>query len=773
MELLDTLNKEQRDAVTHIDGPLLILAGAGSGKTRVITYRIAYMVQEKNISPKEILAITFTNKAAGEMRERLEGLVGYRSKYMACGTFHSIFARILRKHLDPNFAIIDSDDQEKLVKQAMKDVNAPTDKIKPSMAKSMISNAKNHMVEPNQFCMSFGRDFISQHVEKIYARYNEILKANNAMDFDDILVNTVKLFEQRHDVLEFYQEQYKYIMVDEYQDTNMPQYRAVMLLASRYRNICVVGDDDQSIYAFRGANVQLILDFEKDFPDCCVVKLEENYRSTGNILKAANSIIANNSHRTSKALRTSGGDGDKIILMNADSGIGEARYVVDTINMLVKKGKCKYSDIAILYRVNAMSRNIDKALHNSGIPFRVYGGMRFFDRKEIKDVLAYLRLINDDGDNLAFERIINVPRRGIGDTTLEKIRLIGTQEGMSLFEVARNCDMYPDLSRSASKLAEFTELILRMREMLLSDTMNFAEFVDYVENESGIIEECIEERTKKGEIVDRVENLKELLSEAADFEKAHRTEAPEETSSEEGGDAAADLFDIGSADTTDGILKLYLDNAALYTEGDNFDDNDDFVRLMTVHSAKGLEFKAVFLIGVEEGIFPGYRSIASEADLEEERRLMYVAVTRAKRYLFIVVAQQRMLYGQTQCNKPSRFVSEIDKDLLYAMGLSRAQPAASQIDASRMSANTAISETLADKYKKSSVFRANAAKKENKVGLRADQIKKGMKVVHDRFGEGVVLSVEPTGGDALVSVDFDGMRKNLLANSAGLKPLGL
>lgn len=778
------LNAEQYDAATHVDGPLLILAGAGSGKTRVITYRIAYMVATCGINPRSILAITFTNKAAGEMRERIQSLVGSDASFIRCGTFHSVFARILRRHKDPNFTIVDSDDQAKMIRDILKDMDLSGSKIKPSSVLSAISNAKNHMVSPEDYPLEMGKDFFSQIVAKVYKKYNEKLDENHAMDFDDILVNTVRLFETDHEVLEYYQDRFRYIMVDEYQDTNLPQYRAVMLLAGKYKNICVVGDDDQSIYAFRGANVEMILNFEKDFPDAKVVKLEENYRSTGNILDAANCIISNNVGRTDKTLRTSAGRGDKVILMNADSGIDEAKFVTDTIKMMVSRGKWKYSDVAVLYRVNAMSRNIDKALHNSGIPFRVYGGIRFFDRKEIKDVLAYLRLINDERDNLAFERIINVPRRGIGDTTINRMRMIAEQEGIPMYEVAARSYMYPDLGRAADKLNAFVALVDGMRDKLMEDELSFADFIDYVETESGIVEEILAEREKKGELIDRVENLKELLSEASDFEKAHRVEDTIEAMAEreardftneglylEGEDnplkeEEEDLLDIGTADTTAGVLRLYLDNAALYAEGDNFDDNDDFVRLMTVHSAKGLEFTAVFLIGLEETIFPGYRSMESEAELEEERRLMYVAVTRAKKNLFLLLAQQRMLYGQTQCNKPSRFIREIDRDLLYPMGVRRVS--AEQKDTMREEAQDRVSVGIQEQFKKSSAAKAMAAK-EDDGSLRPEEITKGMKVTHPRFGDGVILKVEPVGGDALLSIDFDGRKKNLLAKSAHLK----
>ena len=776
-KILEGLNKEQMEAVTHLDGPLLILAGAGSGKTRVITYRIAYMMKKHNVAPSSILAITFTNKAANEMRQRIEGLVGDRSKYIWCGTFHSIFARLLRRHAEllgysQNFSIIDSDDQLKLIKEAMKELDIADSQFKPKSVQIEISNAKNKFVGVEEYQLLAGKEYFLGVVARIYKRYQEKLVANNAMDFDDILVNMVKLLDQNPDICELYRAKFRYIMVDEYQDTNETQYRAVMKLASGSGNICVVGDDDQSIYSFRGADVRLILKFEKDFPGAKVIKLEENYRSTKTILDAANFVIANNTKRKSKRLRTEGSQGEKIIVMNADTSAGEADFVGRTIKMMVDKGKFKFSDCAVLYRMNALSRNIETTLHNLGIPFRVYGGMRFYDRKEIKDVLAYLRLINDPRDNIAFERIINVPKRGIGDATIEKIRQYAMTDNISMFEVAEHSVDYPELMRSAGRICAFTDLINTMKDKLREDDMDFAHFVDYVENESGIIEEITEQREKKGEIIDRVENLKELLSEAAEYDKAHRAEPVDmdnlEIDDGDGLPVEVDedfFFDTATADTTEGILGLYLENASLFTEGDEFNDTDDFVKLMSIHSAKGLEFGAVFIIGLEEGVFPSYRSIQSMEDTEEERRLMYVAITRAKKNLFIVLARQRMLFGQTNCNQPSRFIKEINPELLYLMGSKRETPkdvpqGETQREKSRKSIASAIKSQFTDDKKKQN------AKREGSLG--PNDLFEGMKVVHPRFGEGVILKVEPVGGDALVTVDFDGMRKNMLANAAGL-----
>ena len=777
-QLLEGLNNEQREAVTHLDGPLLILAGAGSGKTRVITYRIAYMMKKHNVAPSSILAITFTNKAANEMRQRIEGLVGDRSKYIWCGTFHSIFARLLRRHAEllgytQNFSIIDTDDQLKLVKDSMKELDIADSQFKPKSVQIEISNAKNKFIGVEEYTLLAGKEYFQGVVARIYKRYQEKLLANNAMDFDDILVNMVKLLEQNPDIRELYRMKFRYIMVDEYQDTNMPQYRAVMQLAQGNNNICVVGDDDQSIYSFRGADVRLILKFEKDFPGADVIKLEENYRSTKTILNAANCVIANNKKRKSKKLRTGGEEGEKIIVMNADTSAGEADFVGRTIKMMADKGKFKYSDCAVLYRMNALSRNIETTLHNMGIPFKVYGGMRFYDRKEIKDILAYLRLINDPKDNIAFERIINVPRRGIGDTTIEKIRQYAIADNVSMFEVASHAVDYPELVRSAARIGAFTDLINEMRDKLKENEMDFAQFVDYVENESGIIDEITEQREKKGEIIDRVENLKELLSEAAEYDKAHRAEPVDmDTLEIDDGDGLPVevnedfFFDTATADTTEGILGLYLENASLFTEGDEFDESDDFVKLMSIHSAKGLEFGAVFIIGLEEGVFPSYRSVQSIEDTEEERRLMYVAITRAKRNLFIVLARQRMLFGQTNCNQPSRFIREIDPELLYLMGSRREAPKdVPQGETNREKSRKSIESAIKSQFTKEKDKQAGP--REGQLGQ--DDLFEGLRVIHPRFGEGVILKVEAVGGDALITIDFDGRRKNMLANAAGLK----
>ena len=769
--LLDELNDEQRTAVKHLDGPLLILAGAGSGKTRVITYRIAYMMEKFGVAPQSILAITFTNKAANEMKERLTGLVGNRSQYIWCGTFHSIFARILRRHAEvlgygKNFTILDTDDQLKIVKQVMNELEISEKTYKPRLFLYEIGDSKNHLIGHDEFEALAGSDTFKKLAASVYRAYDRKLFESNAMDFDDILINFVKLLKQDEEIADYYRNKFRYIMVDEYQDTNKPQYEAVMLLGKKHGNVCVVGDDDQSIYAFRGADVKMILNFEKDFPGTDVVKLEQNYRSTKNILDAANEVIANNKNRKSKALRTDKGEGDKIIVMNADNGNLEARWTADTIKKMVDKGRVNYRDCAVLYRVNALSRSIESALREKQIPFKVYGGMRFYDRKEIKDVIAYLRIINDSHDDLALERIINVPKRGIGDTTIDRVRQIAQDNETSMFDICLNSMSYPDLQRVSGKLREFAVLILSFRDKLNED-ISFQDFVDYVETESGMIQEIIDQRDKKGEATDRVENLKELLSEASEFEKTHRTNPGEQEKVIE--NVTDDIYlddEIKTSDTLAGILSIYLENAALYSAGDEYNEGDDFVKLMSVHSAKGLEFETVFIIGVEDGIFPGYKSIGDSFELEEERRLMYVAITRAKTNLFILLTRQRMLFGQTQCYSPSRFLKEIDPVHLYKIGGAREVKESSANEVStpaRVKARKEISTAL------KSSFTAKPAKKD---GLTANEISAGMKVSHTRFGDGVVVKVEPVAGDALITVDFDGMKKNMLANSAGLRRRG-
>ena len=789
-ELLESLNPEQREAVLHDEGPLLILAGAGSGKTRVITFRIAYLIRVRGIYPSNILAITFTNKAANEMRERINSLIGDVSRNMWVGTFHAMFARILRRHAEilgytPNFTILDTDDQLKIVKEVIKEMELNDKLFAPRAVQSVISKAKNDMKTPEMLEKEAGGDFRMQKIAKIFRRYNDKLVSNDAMDFDDILFYSVDLLQKHPDILTMYQDKFRYILVDEYQDTNHCQYLLIQLLAKRYRNLCVVGDDDQSIYSFRGADLSNILDFEKDFRDAKVIKLEENYRSTSTILNAANSVITNNKHRKQKKLRTCGDEGEKITYLWADHHGIEAYYCADAIQKDAESGKIPYKDVAILYRMNALSRTIESALREKGIPYRVYGGLRFYDRKEIKDVLAYLRLIYSDNDNYAFERIINVPKRGIGDASVERVLAISESEEIPALDVCRKASIYPELSRVAGKLYDFSLLIDDMREVLLSDEVSFSEFIEYVQDRSGMVSEIVEQREKKGEMVDRVENLKELLSEAVEFETRRKKEIELAAKQESENEKAADPFfenEPTFAADLNGILGAYLQNAALYSEGDNEDDNEDFVRLMTIHSSKGLEFGAVYLVGADESIFPSSRSI-DEGEVEEERRLMYVAITRAKKKLTIVSARSRMLFGQTQNLSPSRFIKEINPEYLRCIANKRqAAPQepmnpryrsgyGSDSTSSRstgvMSGYSGSSENKAPAYVPQ--YKKPQATSGSNSDFTADTISKGMRVSHPRFGEGIVISCEKVAGDALICVDFDGLKKNMLLNKSGLK----
>ena len=769
-DLLEKLNDEQREAVLHDEGPLLILAGAGSGKTRVITYRIAYLIRVRGIWPSNILAITFTNKAANEMRERINTLIGDTSRNMWVGTFHSMFARILRRHAElldytPTYSILDSDDQLKVIKEVVKEMELNDKLFAPRLVQTIISKAKNDMQSPEEFSALAGGDMRLSTIARIYRRYNDRLLANNAMDFDDILFNTVRLFKENPDVLTMYQEKFRYILVDEYQDTNHCQYILIQLLAKRYRNLCVVGDDDQSIYSFRGADLRNILDFEKDFKDAKVIKLEENYRSTATILNAANGVIAHNKKRKMKVLRTSGEDGDPITFLLADHHGIEAYYCAESIKRDAESGLFPYSDDAILYRMNALSRTIESALREKGIPYRVYGGMRFYDRKEIKDVLAYLRLIYSDADNYAWERIINVPKRGIGDTTIAKVLAISEREGMPALTVCEKSSMFPELGRATEKLFEFYLLIENLRRVLADNEASFSEFIEYVQDKTGLVNEIIEQREKKDEMVDRVENLKELLSEAVEFEARRKKEVETALLSNSEEEKAQDPYlenepDFG-LDLT-GILGAYLQNAALYSEGDNADDSEDYVRLMSIHSAKGLEFGAVYVVGVDETIFPSSRSV-NDGDVEEERRLMYVALTRAKRKLTVISARSRMLFGQTQNLSPSRFVKEIPPQYMRAIANKRKEQPKEAVNPRYGR------EPQREKPAYIPTYQANKPQPVRNSDFTPETIKKGMQVVHPRFGEGIVVSCEQVAGDALVCVDFDGMRKNMLLNKSGLK----
>ena len=623
MDILENLNKEQIEAVKHIDGPLLVLAGAGSGKTKVLTTRIAYLIS-LGVSPDNILAITFTNKAAGEMKERISKLVGFSSKFMQISTFHSFGLKIVKENYeylgyDKNFVIFDADDTLTIIKKILKDKNLDPDKFNPRAIRSQISKLKNDLIDSKKYS-SFSLTEFEKVVLEVYKKYESELIKNNSLDFDDLLILPIKLFEQRKDLLLMYQERYKYILIDEYQDTNEAQYKLTKLLASKYKNICCVGDADQAIYGFRGANYKNILNFESDYKNALVIKLEENYRSSKTILDAANSVIKNNKNRKSKNLYSNLGIGDKITYYRANSGLDEVKYVVNKIKEL-KDNLVSLSDIVVLYRTNAQSRVFEDGLMKAGIPYKIVGGLNFYSRMEIKNLLAYLRLICNSNDNVSLERIINVPRRGIGAKTISNL-----YDKSYLFNVS----LY-DAIDSGKELV-FKNMIEELKSM--KDTMSLVEFIDLVLDKSGLRKELVDEKTLEADI--RLENLEEFKSVAKSFE---------------------DEMGVVSLDD-------FLLNVSLITDNNDLKEDNNAVSLMTIHAVKGLEFDYVFVVGLEEGLFPHQNSMFSEEELEEERRLCYVAITRCKKKLYLSNARMRLMYGSEQVYPVSRFINEIDANLL-------------------------------------------------------------------------------------------------------------
>jgi len=635
--LLDNLNKQQREAVEHTEGPLLILAGAGSGKTRVLTHRIAYLINEKNVYPSNILAITFTNKAAREMKERVQNLLE-GSYDMWVSTFHSACARILRMEIEKlsgykkNFIIFDTDDQVKLIKECLKELNYNEKNFPPKEMISSISKAKDQLMTPSKFMDRYGRDFRLKKVADIYSLYQKKLMANNALDFDDILFKTVEIFQNNPDVLQRYQQKFKYIMVDEYQDTNYCQYMLVNLLAKSHRNLCVVGDDDQSIYSWRGADIGNILSFEKDFPDAKVIKLEQNYRSTQTILDAANSVIGNNFGRKNKRLWTDNGEGRPIVSYKAMDERDEADFIIGEVDRLSFQEQRSLNNFAILYRTNAQSRVLEEMCMARGIPYKIVGGHRFYDRMEVKDVIAYLRVIQDPEGDLSIKRIINVPKRGIGKATLDTLEDYARQNGISIYEALLFVDSIEGIGKKAkNSIKEFVRLIAELMD--LAEKESASEVINQVIIRSGYLEEL-----EKGDDEDqeRGKNIKELISAALEYEEKNE----------------------------DNSLTGFLENMALMSDIDGLDEEREGITMMTLHSAKGLEFPVVFICGLEEGLFPTQRAFFEEHQLEEERRLMYVGVTRAKEKLYLTSAFERTLYGNTSYTMESRFLREIPKELM-------------------------------------------------------------------------------------------------------------
>ncbi len=748
MSIYDTLNEPQREAVRHTDGPLLILAGAGSGKTRVLTHRIAYLIGELGVNPWNILAITFTNKAAGEMRQRVDDLVGSGSESIWVSTFHSMCVRILRRFIDRlgydnRFTIYDTDDQKTLMKAVCKKAGIDTKQFKERMLLSVISSAKNEMILPEEFELNAGGDFAQLKIAKAYREYETQLKANNALDFDDLLVRTVQLLQTQPDVRENYQERFRYIMVDEYQDTNTVQFRLVSLLAGKYRNLCVVGDDDQSIYKFRGANIRNILDFEKEYPDAKVIKLEQNYRSTGNILNAANGVISHNKGRKDKTLWTANGEGEKIGLRQFDTAYDEAEFIAEDIKKEVRGG-ASYNDNAVLYRTNAQSRLLEEKFIAMNIPYKIVGGINFYARREIKDILAYLKTVDNGQDDLSVRRIINVPKRGIGLTTINRIQEAADARGISFYEVLLAPEMIPGVGRSASKLDSFAALIEYFKGQAeresLTDLLNeILDMTGYARNL---------EADDETDAESRLQNIEELLNKAAAYEE--------------------DCEDRDEKATLSG----FLEEVALVADIDSMEEDQDYVVLMTLHSAKGLEFPHVYLAGMEDGLFPSYMTIIGDdpEELEEERRLCYVGITRAEQQLTLTCARKRMVRGETQYNRISRFVSEIPTELLDTG--SRKRTYFPEDDAT--DGNTAGSSLFSGgKTASAGSFRtkAYASKKPFAALTKGSRLKAqksdslaygvGDRVRHVKFGEGTVLDIKEGGRDFEVTVEFDaaGVRK--------------
>ena len=654
-ELLANMNPRQKEAVMHTEGPLLLMAGAGSGKTRVLTHRIAYLIEEKNVNPWNILAITFTNKAAREMKERVNQLLGSGGEDVWVSTFHSMCVRILRRDVDQigysrNFTIIDTSEQNTLMKRVLKELNIDPKKYDPRSILGAISNAKNELLTPADYENQQGSLF-EQIVGRCYALYQKELRNNQCMDFDDLIMNTIRLFKENEDALQFYQRKFHYIHVDEYQDTNHAQYTLVNLLADRFKNLCVVGDADQSIYGWRGANMQNILDFEKDYPDAAVILLEQNYRSTQTILNAANQVIKNNRNRPDKNLWTENRAGEKITYYRGDSERDEARFIVSEMQKQIADKGRKFGDFAVLYRTNAQSRVIEEMLLKANVPYTMVGGRKFYDRKEIRDILAYLSAIANPSDSLSLERIINVPKRGIGATSVEKLREFASLHEWSLLEAAMNVDLANISGKAGKELGSFGMMMDQFAQMI--PYLSVTELTKEILDKTGYKQDLINQNNLESQ--SRLENLEEFLTVTQEFDK--RFEAQNED----------------DADAPEEKLTVFLNDLALLSDVDSYEEESSQVTLMTLHAAKGLEFPVVFLIGIEENIFPLSRALMEESELEEERRLAYVGITRAEEELFLTNAFSRTLYGRTQYNRPSRFVEEIEQDLLQSLG-ERTQP---------------------------------------------------------------------------------------------------
>ena len=755
--LIEGLNDKQKEAVLATEGPCLVIAGAGSGKTKVLTHKIAYLISEKNVKPYNILAITFTNKAASEMKQRVEKIVGDVAQEMWMGTFHSICVRILRRFIDrigfdTSFLIFDTSDQKTVVKECLKALNIDDKTFSDRSVLSEISNAKNEMLTPKAYQAKYSGEFRKEKIGQVYELYQKRLRENNAIDFDDIINYTIDILSENPDVLQYYTEKFKYVLVDEYQDTNKAQFTLVTILASRYGNITVVGDNDQGIYSFRGADISNILNFEKDFPGTKIIKLEQNYRCTGNILKAANAVIKHNENKYEKKMWTENEDGSLPCLYQAEDEYDEANYVVKQIEHLKTEEYLKPKDFVILYRMNAQSRAIEDILRRENIPYKIVGGLKFYERKEIKDTIAYLRLIHNTSDNLSLKRIINEPKRGIGKTSLDKIQEISDRTGTSMYEIIKHAEEF-DLNRVKANAEEFINLIEELR--LKKQELSISELLKEVLNKSGYTRALELENTVEAET--RMQNLEEFLTVAIEFEEE-------------------------SADNT---LPEFLESITLSSDVDEMQDEDNTVTLMTLHSAKGLEFPVVFLVGMEEGIFPGYKSIGEPKELEEERRLFYVGITRAKQFLHLTCAKHRTIFGSTSYNAVSRFIKEIPDNLLdgvvnndqeekfndMSYNWEYGKTSAGKVTTYKFDeAKNEIKQKSTYQFRTAESFLSSLSQKQANSGVDITKYKEGMRIYHKKFGEGIIQKIEAEGDDYKLDIQFDKSgHKRLMAKFANLE----
>lgn len=764
-EIIEGLNDKQKEAVLATEGPCLVIAGAGSGKTKVLTHKIAYEIAN-GVKPWNILAITFTNKAANEMKERIEKLIGDAAKDLWMGTFHSICVKILRRYIDrvgykTDFVIFDTSDQKTLIKECIKALKVDDKLFTDRGVLTEISNGKNEMLEPKAYGVKYAGDFRREKIAELYELYQQKLKENNALDFDDIINLTIKILTENPDVLDYYTEKFQYVLVDEYQDTNKAQFMLVSMLASKYGNITAVGDNDQGIYSFRGADISNILNFERDFPGTKIIKLEQNYRCTGNILKAANAVIKHNENKYDKKLWTQNEEGKIPCIYNGEDEYDEARYIVEQIEHLKREEYYKNSDFVVLYRMNAQSRAIEDILMREGLPYKVIGGLKFYERKEIKDIIAYLRLIHNTADNLSLKRIINEPKRGIGKTSLDRVQEISENSGIPMYEIIKDAEKY-ELSRVYAYSREFIEQIEYLREQ--KDKIKISDLIKETLNKTGYTKALELENSVEAET--RIENLEEFLTVAIEFEEQE----------------------------ADNTLAEFLENITLSSDIDGMEDQEDSVTLMTLHSAKGLEFPVVFLVGMEEGIFPGYKSIGEPQALEEERRLFYVGITRAKQYLYLTCAKHRTIFGATSYNQVSRFVQEIPEELLegyaemvnsgsnedefkdsgYRWSYGKGQTVKTYKMDEEDKKNTAKilqeNKTAGFQFRTAESF-LNSIKQNNQnsnVDLSKYQV--GQRVYHKKFGEGTITKLEQEGDDIKVDLEFDKVgHKRLMAKFAGLE----